>query len=878
MKSAKKQAKNDNGLFSKESVGIALILFSVISAVLMLLSDAWFVRQWFYTQFLYGVFGYFAFALFAALCYFGIILLSAVKKRKGNAKKSFLIFVFLFFLICLAHTVTANDAETGYSSYITDCYNRGVNGMESSTGGGALFAVFVYPAVKFLTPVGCYVLFSVLMITDIIVFVRISVNAKAALRRRKGKPKEFAGYKMYPDESFDFKAAPASAPKSRLYDRAENDASPRQNGKKADRTERDKALTILYPQKQSGASATFGTGYDFNGSAAANRTDDFSGGSYQRQMDRDHTQSSNFVRRGSVEPGDRYETPDFGNRARVSERRIFGAGYTDRSVSEETTDGGRERFAAERPTESVERRRVDLFDNGNRSDAEDDSVYFRTEEKRKLEIERENASRAKENDSERSRARTIFTGKNGGKRDTDADNGSDVDDVKIYDSLSPDGAVDNSPFAEKWDKRFGKSAETDNNGVKPDAGTKDAGAKEDIGEIRPSAVKKFGLEQEKKAIYIEPDTGDAVMPEEEKPNAKSSDGEQMQLVENNEYIGIPEMPLHYKYKKPPIDLYKDNPKKLEGGDEKVEERIAIIEKTLDNFGIPARVENVVSGPTITRYELSIPENITVSKVPGKASDLAMRLAVESVRIEAPIPGKNLVGIEVPNKTKDLVGMKELLLEKDYQKSPPEALSIILGEDVVGNPIITDLTKTPHLLVAGATGMGKSVFLNAMIMSLITKYGPEDLRLILVDPKQVEFTIYEHLPHLLIDQIITEAQLCIGILDWAIDEMEMRYKIFRSCFAQKIDEYNNSINPKTQRKMPKIVIIIDELGDLFSISSQVKQDIENRIRRLTQKARAAGIHVVVATQRPDVTVITGVIKTNLPSRVAFKVLNFVDSKT
>ncbi|MBQ9709593.1 MAG: DNA translocase FtsK, partial [Clostridia bacterium] len=152
------------------------------------------------------------------------------------------------------------------------------------------------------------------------------------------------------------------------------------------------------------------------------------------------------------------------------------------------------------------------------------------------------------------------------------------------------------------------------------------------------------------------------------------------------------------------------------------------------------------------------------------------------------------------------------------------------------------------------------------------------RLVLVDPKQVEFTIFENLPHLLINNIITEASLCIGILDWAIDEIELRYKIFRSCYAQKIDEYNHSINPRTQRKMPKIVIIIDELGDLFSISSQVKHDIEDRIKRLTQKARAAGIHVVVATQRPDVTVITGVIKTNLPSRVAFKVLNYADSNT
>ncbi|MBP5194103.1 MAG: DNA translocase FtsK, partial [Clostridia bacterium] len=393
-----------------------------------------------------------------------------------------------------------------------------------------------------------------------------------------------------------------------------------------------------------------------------------------------------------------------------------------------------------------------------------------------------------------------------------------------------------------------------------------------------SNTRKFNMGQPRKANYIESDTAEVNMPEDEKRKPAETPAEQIPLVEVNEYIGIPSMPIRYKYNKPPVELYKDNPQKLAAGDDNIEERCAIIEKTLDNFGVPAQVENVVSGPTITRYEISIPEGISVNKVPPRASDLAMRLAVESVRIEAPIPGKNLIGIEVPNKVKQMVGMKELLLEKAYQKSSPEALSIVLGEDVVGNPIITDLTKTPHLLVAGATGMGKSVFLNALIMSLITKYGPNDLRLILVDPKQVEFTIYENIPHLLVNKILTEASECIAMLDWAIDEMELRYKIFRTCYAQKIEEYNNSIDTKIKRKMPKIVIIIDELGDLFSMSAQIKHDIEDRIKRLTQKARAAGIHVVVATQRPDVTVITGVIKTNLPSRIAFKVLNYEDSRT
>ncbi|MBQ7164112.1 MAG: hypothetical protein IJR61_02140 [Clostridia bacterium] len=881
MKSAsKRHTKKENGFVSGETFGITLILFSVISAILMLLSDVLFGRQWFYTQFLYGVFGYFAFAVFAVLCYFGVILLIGKRRAGGNGKKSALVALFLFLLVCLIHSLTAADAGDGYGAYINDCYLRGENGLDTCTGGGALLALIIYPAVKFLTPVGCYVLFPVLMIVDVAVFVRISITKATEKKKKNNKPKEFAGYKMYPDDSFDFKTAPAVKSGARLYDRAENDTAPR-SAKKTDRTERDRALTILYPDKQSKSSFAPA---DTNAKNSLNRTENFTGRSYQRQMDRDYERSSGMVRRpGATDGNDRSQINDFSNRASVSERRTFDADLSQRRRGEEFQNGD----------SSVEQRRVNLFDGRrNAEPAEDDAIFLRGSDRRELEKERnarESFERASEktDDTAAVRSRSIFdkARRRSGSGEDNIKNDDTADDVEIIDTLTRESR-DRSPFAEKWDKRFRTLPEVkkEEPAAKPEpiVTEKPAEAKAEeskpVEENKTSNVKKFDLQTEKRAIYVEPDTGDAVMPEDEQPQNNKDDGEQLQLVENKEYIGIPEMPIRYKYNKPPIDLYKDNPKKLVSEDENVEKRISIIEKTLESFNIPAKVENIVSGPTLTRYELSMPEGISVKKVPPYASDLAMNLEVEAVRIDAPIPGKSLVGIEVPNKVKEMVGMKELLLEKDYQKSPPEALSIVLGEDVVGNPVITDLAKTPHLLVAGATGMGKSVFLNSMIMSLVTKYGPEDLRLVLVDPKQVEFSIYEHMPHLLIDQIITEAQLCIGILDWAIDEMEMRYKIFRSFYAQKIDEYNSSINPKTQRKMPKIVIIIDELGDLFSISSQIKHDIEDRIRRLTQKARAAGIHVVVATQRPDVTVITGVIKTNLPSRIAFKVINYVDSKT
>ena len=275
-------------------------------------------------------------------------------------------------------------------------------------------------------------------------------------------------------------------------------------------------------------------------------------------------------------------------------------------------------------------------------------------------------------------------------------------------------------------------------------------------------------------------------------------------------------------------------------------------------------------------QLSLPAGVPVKKVPNHADDIAMRLESENgVRIEAPIPGKNLVGVEVPNRVKTTVGLRDILESETFKKDKPGALTFALGKNLVGEAVTETLAKGPHYLVAGSTGMGKSVCLNSMIISLITKYSPEELRLILVDPKQVEFNDYEHLPHLMIDEIITNAQKAIATLQWAVDEMEARYAKFRESGVRDINEYNENVADDTVPKVPKVVIIVDEVSDLMQYN---RRDLEAKILSLSQKARAAGIHLVLATQRPSVDVITGVIKANLPSRIAFRVSNAADSGT
>ena len=331
-----------------------------------------------------------------------------------------------------------------------------------------------------------------------------------------------------------------------------------------------------------------------------------------------------------------------------------------------------------------------------------------------------------------------------------------------------------------------------------------------------------------------------------------------------------------KYVKPPIDLLQDYTNA--NSEENTQHNIEVLEQVLDQFGIPARVIAVRRGAAFTRYELNPPPGISVRKIHAHASDIALALAAKGdIRIETPIKGKSAVGIEVPNENVDTVGLKKIIASEEFnkQKSP---LSFALGEDVDGKVYTCNLAKMPHLLVAGSTGSGKSVCLNTLLVSLIYRTSPEDLRIILVDPKRVEFGIYNQLPHLLLPKAITEPKKALNAFDWLINEMERRFMVFQDCYVKNIGEYNMQaeVQNKTLPKMPYIVLIVDELADLVVTTN--KKELEEKIIRLTQKARAAGIHLILATQRPSVDIITGTIKINLPARIAFAVSQFVDSKT
>lgn len=336
------------------------------------------------------------------------------------------------------------------------------------------------------------------------------------------------------------------------------------------------------------------------------------------------------------------------------------------------------------------------------------------------------------------------------------------------------------------------------------------------------------------------------------------------------------------YKFPTLDLLKAGKKKTgTGGDNEVRATAMKLKSTLENFGVNVTVTDYSCGPSVTRYELQPEQGVKVSKIVGLADDIKLNLAAADIRIEAPIPGKAAIGIEVPNKESSPVYFRELLESETFRKFPSN-IAFAVGKDISGKVIVADIAKMPHLLIAGATGSGKSVCINTLIMSILYKANPNDVKLIMVDPKQVELSVYNGIPHMLIP-VVTDPKKAAGALNWAVIEMTNRYQLFAQYNVRNLQGYNDKVKAVTGleegneelKKLPQIVIIVDELADLMMVAHG---EVEDAIVRLSQLARAAGIHLVIATQRPSVDVITGLIKANVPSRIAMTVSSGVDSRT
>lgn len=400
-------------------------------------------------------------------------------------------------------------------------------------------------------------------------------------------------------------------------------------------------------------------------------------------------------------------------------------------------------------------------------------------------------------------------------------------------------------------------------------------------------VSQFFTKEEDEKISVKKSTGKKEGQPEEKSGKKhfhndleiidsASNGKAKNSInlekeeEEDEFTAAKNRELTGQWESPSLELLKDDVATIVVDENDLRKKAEIIREKLDQFGIDVSMKSVHVGPTVTQFTLEPAAGVKLTKITALKSDIALALAAESVRIEAPIQGKSLVGIEIPNKNRAIVGMREILESESWieNKAP---LKLAFGRDVAGKPIVSDLAKMPHLLIAGKTGSGKSVAMNAFLCSLLWHNPPDQLKMILVDPKRVELSLYNHLPHLL-TPVIVEPEKCVSALAWAVAEMNRRYKMFSEEKCRNITEYNEK---HPDKKEPFIVIVIDELADLMMVAGK---DVEAAICRIAQLARAVGMHLIVATQRPSVDVVTGLIKANLASRVAFKVSSGIDSRT
>lgn len=812
--------KAASAIFTKETLGVVIVLFSTLCLVCLITRDAVFsVPGKAVCDFLKGVFGYFAYPVTLFVLIKGVMLVID-KKSSLSTKRRFLLLSALLMVALFLHIVSMGKYEL-YSEYVSDSYSLKDGGFSA---GGAAVGIVAFFLQSLLTVVGSAVVLGVLATLCVYFFVKDIVKGKQGVNPEREFRSTFV--KNDTENNQNAGATPAT----------ENVQAQPYGGEKIAAS--NAANIPHYGQKlfiNNGEGFSFktkreiakdnGTTFKVDSTSNGLNVSEFSG-SYAENYNRELQKKIEYVK-----------TP-----AKIVVEK------NEPNISENGTSRVSDYIS---PRDAVEEK--DIADGSDIPMIEHEDTY-RNDAKSRAEAFGE-------------RYADVFT----------ADMSDDIAQKTFIDEEAKSG-----------EDILPKSTETEHNSVMEslsDGIAKEAeNEKEDFSELPP-------------ATRIRGERSRSILFDDEKPSFTSRaslDGNARRgfIPEQSEEREIsrqeeiaeekpekPPVPINRPYYKPPLDLLETYAPPADAPKENHEERIEIIRRVLEEFHISVEPQGYVQGPTITRYEVKMPAGITVKKVLAYDDDLKMRLQSKAgVRIEAPIPGKDLVGIEVANKNKVTVGLKEVIEGAAGQKVKAGSLMFALGKDIVGNSITDNLAKGPHYLVAGATGSGKSVCLNVMIISMIMRYSPEELRLILIDPKRVGFRKYEHLPHLMIDEIVTEPLKAVAVLQWAYKEMERRYDEFAKIeggLVSDIESYNELVASDTVAKMPRIVIVVDELADLMETC---KKDMETNIRMLAQKARAAGIHLVLATQRPSVDVVTGTIKANLPSRIALKVMNFQDSST
>ena len=855
----KNKEKKPSYIFTRETLGMTLLLFCAITVVILLTGNTVFGGFGAaICTFLYGTFGYGSYLVTGMLAYLGEWLVFE-KKIKIAVKKIIIITAIALMLFFLFHAVsTRNYAVAGYGRYISECYKNAGKGYAGYTFGGVVSALLVYPVLNLGGPVAAYVIYSAM--TMIFAYL-----AYLIFRRRGEKQEEVV--KAVPvevqavEEPEVAEETPAQQPvvQTPVMQTASAPEVPEEDDR--------------FSQKNLGRKILFEKG-------------EFDAESYRRNMI--YKEDSYFNHPVTTEEDylSGFASKKKPAPAAVSSQNSYSQGYREEVMNSPVTATPSSYVYGEKPVDSLGGYEAQSntypaggYDYAGTDSQEDYSNTIREEEPAEEsevynlreevttepqpapqppeitvteEKQYENIIKPAENNdydilggaSSRRGSESVSSeradGISSGRRDRS--------NANLFDDESED---DTDIFGARLNVNERTSEDST-----PAGRAERVGFSEGITGLNREERGR-GIERASRAVEPKPEP--KAEPQPEKP------------VEKPKHVWK-------KYVRPSLDLLDDYPENSNVNTGEIEDNKRIIVEALERYKIASHVSNIMVGPAITRYDVIIEDKLNIKKSLGYRDAIAMELMKDNVTAYLNY-SKGALSIEVPNNKRSIVGLKSMLASPKFINSKPNALAFALGKNVEGEVVCPDITKMPHLLVAGTTGSGKSICLSALLISLLYKYGPEELRLILVDPKQVEFISYDKLPHLMINEILYDVDKAIKALNWATKEMERRYTLFKEMTeagvaTKNLDEYNAHLPPDGE-KLPKIVIVLDEFGDLML---QAKKDIESRIIKLVQKSRACGIHLILATQRPSVDCITGLIKSNLPTRIGFKVNSFDDART
>lgn len=860
----KKDNKEDKSLvFTKETLGVVLVLFSTLVLVCLITGDAIFAAIGSaVSAFCFGCFGFFAYAVVILALACGVTCISG-KSLAISVKRKTLITLAFIVIALISHVATIGSSGYTYGEYLVESYRMGAEGLKTTSAGGFFTALVAYVFSALLTNVGTFVVLGIALAALGYAIVKDFMNApvkaqeKTSDKFRSSFVKDdgddvgvdIAGTKEYPVDGVDFSTVSG---KQKLFINNPQDFAVK-NKRELNKEQSSPSAAIKLGFANGGLGVVSTTG-----SSPAKVPED---GDFKKKLD--------YIRTPASIDMDRI----------VKNENVYGGANNQTYVSDyvnNTTNLPKEEIKPIVTEEKVEKT-IEIQDGDSAAaraqafgsayaDVEETvgivpptEVSFRTIEE-PIEIEKPVFEQEKPQDFD-----IPFID------ESEEDSAPEIQpEIAVEEEFKVDAfeqqKVQEEPIVIEEKEELPPVSNVTSSRRMRDIFLND----KDVEKTEEKPQENLGFTSRVSAdnnVAARRGLGFAEQPKKEEPQP-----------EIEEKPKKPAPPINREYFRPPFDLLETYTQPVNAVQENHAERMEIIKRTLEEFHINAEPQGFIQGPSVTRYEIMMPAGISVKKVLNYDDDLKMRLAAkDGVRIEAPIPGKNMVGIEVANSVKVTVGLKEVMEGLAGKKSKPTALMFAVGKDIVGNSISYDLAKGPHYLIAGATGSGKSVALHVMIVSLLMRYSPEELKLVLVDPKSVEFRKYEHIPHLLVDEIITEPKRALTLLQWAYDETNRRNEMFTACggMVSNIDDYNTQIASDTIPKLPRIVFVIDELADLMEAC---KKDLEQRIRMIAAKSRSAGIHLVLATQRPSVDVITGTIKANLPSRIALKVMNFADSQT